>query len=218
MEYRVNEIFSSIEGEGKRVGKLVTFIRLHGCNLKCSYCDTRYSCEGTEYEKMNTNEILRRVEQLGNKRITLTGGEPLLAENVEELINCLVSYGCEVNIETNGSIDLTKLNPLKLNKIIYTMDYKCPSSGMEQNMCIDNIRFLQKKDAIKFVVGDREDLERAYDVIRLSDCRATVYLSPVFGKIEPVQIVEFMKEKDWQRASIQLQIHKFIWNPQERGV
>lgn len=218
MEYKVNEIFSSIEGEGKRVGKLVTFIRLHGCNLKCSYCDTRYSCEGADYQKMNIDEIIRKVEQLGNRRITLTGGEPLLAKNAEQLINSLVDCGYEVNIETNGSIDLTKLNRLKTSKVIYTMDYKCPSSLMEPTMCIDNIRFLRGKDVIKFVVGDRKDLERAYDVIRLSDCRAAVYLSPVFGKIEPVEIVEFMKEKNWQQASIQLQIHKFIWDPQERGV
>src|SRR5690554_5299581 len=123
----VNEIFKSIEGEGIRTGYLVTFIRLQGCNLKCSYCDTRYSCEGNEGEVMFINDILDTVLLYNVNNVTLTGGETLIHNHVNELIDELINNNYEVNVETNGSIDI--LSILKKN-IIVTMDYKSISSGM----------------------------------------------------------------------------------------
>lgn len=212
--FRVTEIFSSIEGEGKRTGQLVTFIRLYGCNLNCSYCDSRYSCENGDFKSLTLNDILENVKAIGNTRITLTGGEPLLSEEVEQLLSSLVTRGYEINIETNGSV------PLKIrdDNLFYTMDYKCPSSGQEHKMFIENLKFLKDSDVIKFVVGSQEDLKRAYDVVRLSDVKAKIYLSPVFGKIEPVEIVDFVEEMKWEEANVQIQIHKIIWNPAMRGV
>lgn len=216
---RVNEIFSSIEGEGIRAGELTTFVRFYGCNMKCSYCDSQYACTGNDYKHMYVKEIVENVESFGNKNVTLTGGEPLIQLPIKDLINSLLlnPNNFSINIETNGSINVKEYIE-KFPNVIYTVDYKCPSSDCEHLMNIENLRCLRPTDVLKFVVGSREDLERAYDVCMLSGTKAKVYLSPVFGKIEPVEIVKFMKEKCWQGVRVQLQIHKFIWDPNERGV
>lgn len=214
---KVNEIFSSIEGEGVRAGELTTFIRLHGCNMKCSYCDSQYSCTGNDYTTMYVKDIVKKVETYGNKNVTITGGEPLIQLYIKDLISSLVSNNFNINIETNGSINVREYIE-DYPDVIYTVDYKCPSSDCEHLMNVENLRCLRPTDVLKFVVGSKEDLKRAYDVCMLSGVKAKVYLSPVFGKIEPVEIVKFMKEKCWQGARVQLQIHKFIWDPNERGV
>lgn len=209
--YKVNEIFDSIEGEGKRAGELATFIRLTGCNLRCSYCDTGYAfSEGTQ---MTVPDILGHVHY---SNVTLTGGEPL-CQNVSDLIDRLKSH--VVNIETNGSIPLQAF--ADYSNVFFTIDYKCGSSGMSDKMYLRNFSKLRKRDVLKFVVGSREDLEEAVDIyqkhhVRESGC--LVYVSPVFGQIEPSCIVAFMKEKGLQKWRLQLQLHKFIWNPYERGV
>ena len=210
---KVVEIFKSIDGEGIRVGYPVTFIRLAGCNLRCNYCDTKYSYENEKFTEMTPQEIYNRVYKLGGRRITLTGGEPLIHKDVKVLVDLLIDKGYEVNIETNGSVDIT----LFLDKhTIITMDYKCASSDMEDKMLLDNISKLRKQDVLKFVVSDGNDLDTVQRIYQ--NTKATVYISPVFGRIEPKQIVEYMLEHNMENCRVQVQLHKIIWNPEERGV
>lgn len=217
-EFNVVEIFDSIDGEGKRTGELATFIRLAGCNLRCSYCDTSYGLDFISGTPMKMSEIIDKCKEYSNKNITLTGGEPLARIFVDELIERLALEGFEVNIETNGSISL--YNTPRLKNVFYTMDYKCPSSGVEDKMDLENLKFLDKDDVLKFVVGSEEDLDKTWTILDEYKPKAQVYISPVFGKIEPVEIVNYMKEhkETFKDARIQIQLHKIIWNPDERGV
>lgn len=211
---KVVEIFKSIDGEGIRAGFPVTFIRLEGCNLRCSYCDTHYSYDDAKYTEMTVQEIVDVVEYMGCKRITLTGGEPLIHTDVEKLIYELTNKDFEVNIETNGSVDISDYihNP----KVIITMDYKCPSSGMEDKMLLRNLRYLRPEDVLKFVVGSEEDLNVCKT--RMSVTSAQVFISPVFGNIEPKEIVEYMLKNKLDNCRVQLQMHKIIWDPNQKGV
>lgn len=208
----VNEIFDSIEGEGKRAGSLVTFIRLTGCNLRCSYCDTTYAfAEGVE---MSTKDIMSKVHY---DRVTITGGEPLLQKSIRSLLSHLYQY--EVNIETNGSVNIEPF--FGLPNVFFTVDYKTGSSGMTEKMCANNFMKMRKRDVLKFVVGSIDDLEEAREVFLkyYSNLRnRKIYVSPVFGKIEPSTIVEFLKENNLKTWKIQLQLHKFIWPVDMRGV
>lgn len=212
----VNEIFKSIEGEGIRTGYPVTFIRLYGCNLNCSYCDTRYSCEGKDYIAMRIPEIMQKVEELGVERITLTGGEPLIHPNVQALIDTLLEQGFEVNIETNGSVDIY---PYILKEdVIITMDYKSISSQENSKMNPANFKYLRKQDVLKFVVGSVEDLEDMKDVLESYRPSSNIFVSPIFGKIEMQDIVEFILTNNLTECRIQVQLHKIIWDPSKRGV
>ena len=213
--YKVNEIFKSIDGEGVRTGLPVIFIRLHGCNLRCKYCDTRYACEQEEFTLMTREQIVNRCLELGGSRITLTGGEPLLDPEINELVLALRYREFEINIETNGSVDISSI--CWITDII-TMDYKCSCSGMEHLMKTENIRYLDKGDVLKFVVGSIEDLDRMKEIIRLFRPRCRVYVSPVFGAIEPAQLVEYVLENNLDDVTVQVQLHKIIWNPNMRGV
>ena len=177
---KVVEIFNSIEGEGIRAGFPATFIRLYGCNLRCSYCDTPYGYEGNDYTEMTTEEIVEKVEEFHCSKITLTGGEPLIHPGFSELLFELTNKGYEVNIETNGSVNV---KPYTFSDIIITMDYKCPSSGQEDKMLLDNIDYLRPTDVIKFVVGTKEDLDVCYKLS--TETKAQVFISPVFGKRTP---------------------------------
>lgn len=217
--YKVNEIFVSIDGEGVRTGLPTVFIRLYGCNLKCSYCDTRYSCENSEYTEMSLMDILEQVLSYGVPRVTLTGGEPLIHEGVKDLINSLVVNGIEVNIETNGAVDLSDFWEFRYSsKVIFTMDYKCASSGMEDKMNLWNLKLLQPKDVIKFVVSNYNELEKMEYILEESECKAQPYVSPVFGAIEPKELVEYVLDNKLNNVKVQVQLHKIIWNPNMRGV
>lgn len=211
---RVVEIFKSIDGEGIRAGIPVTFIRLEGCNLRCSYCDTHYSYDNANYTEMTPDEIYDTVYRMGCKRITLTGGEPLIHEDVDKLISLLTKHCFEVNIETNGSVDISPY--LESRRTIITMDYKCPSSGMESSMLVSNLKLLSKNDVLKFVVGDKKDLDVCRHLIKYT--QAKVYISPVFGKITPREIVEYMLEHEMHDCRVQVQLHKIIWDPEQKGV
>lgn len=217
--YKVNEIFLSIDGEGYRTGLPVVFIRLYGCNLNCSYCDTRYSCENQEYKEMSLYDILVEVLNYGVPRVTLTGGEPLIHPGVKDLINSLVANDIEVNIETNGAVDLDEFIEFKYNsKVVFTMDYKCKSSGMEEKMVLSNLEFLQPKDVIKFVVSNYNEMEEMEYILEASKCKAQAYVSPVFGAIEPKELVEYVLENKLNNIKVQVQLHKIIWEPTKRGV
>ena len=218
-KYKVNEIFLSIDGEGYRTGLPVVFIRLYGCNLNCSYCDTRYSCEQQEYKEMSLYDILVEVLSYGVPRVTLTGGEPLIHPGVKDLIKSLVANDIEVNIETNGAVDLDEFIEFKYNsKVVFTMDYKCASSGMEDKMILSNLEFLQPKDVIKFVVSNYNEMAKMEFILESSKCKAQPYVSPVFGAIEPKELVDYVLDNKLNNVKVQVQLHKIIWNPNERGV
>lgn len=218
--FPVVEKFVSINGEGAHAGELAAFIRFRGCNLSCSYCDTRWAnCENAPAENETAEELSAWVAETGVNNVTLTGGEPLLNRDCSELITMLMEQGCRVEIETNGSISLEKL-AASSHRPVFTMDYKLPSSGMEEFMCRENFRLLGCHDTVKFVSGSNKDLEKAAEIINeygLSE-RCHVYISPVFGEIEPSDIVDFMEEHRMNNVRLQLQLHKFIWEPTRRGV
>lgn len=220
-EFKVAEIFTSINGEGTKAGQTAVFVRFTGCNLNCSYCDTKWANEpDAEYTLMTDKEILNRIKETGIKNVTLTGGEPLLRDGIHELLEEIAKDGfLQAEIETNGSIDLRPFCDIE-NRPSFTMDYKLPSSGMEKHMYLENFDLLEKKDTVKFVSGSSKDLKKALEIIRkyyLSK-RCHVYISPVFGSIEPAEIVDFMVENKLNDINLQLQLHKFIWDPNMRGV
>ena len=214
----VVERFASINGEGAHAGELAAFIRFKGCNLCCSYCDTSWANEpDAKASPTSVEELVSWVKAVNVRNVTLTGGEPLLQKDIEPLVAALKDY--RVEIETNGSMPLSRLAEIE-HRPVFTMDYKLPGSGMERYMNTANFALLNSHDSVKFVVGSEEDLNRAAEIIdrfKLID-RCHVYFSPVFGKIEPARIVEFMTERNLNGVRIQLQLHKFIWAPDKRGV
>lgn len=216
----VVEKFVSINGEGPRAGELAAFIRFKGCNLQCSYCDTGWANQSdTLCQGMTADSLCRWALETGIKNVTLTGGEPLLQTELPLLVRQLISNGLRVEIETNGSLPL---HPLITEHVrpVFTMDYKLPDSGEENRMHTDNFMLLQKEDTVKFVAGSSKDLERAAEMIEQYQLctRCHVYLSPVFGRIDPADMVDFMKEHRMNDVRLQLQLHKFIWHPETRGV
>ncbi len=218
--FKIAEKFVSINGEGQRAGELAVFLRFCGCNLNCGYCDTHWAnTSDVKYELASAEEIVAYVKSTGVKNVTLTGGEPLLQANIAYLIGLLGASGAEVEIETNGSVPLKNIVSISPRPAV-TADYKLPSSGMEKYMLTENFSYLTLRDAVKFVVGDNCDLMRAEQIINeygLTD-RCRVYFSPVFGKIKPVEITEFIKERKLNGVRLQLQLHKIIWEPDMRGV
>lgn len=220
-QYKVVEIFTSINGEGRLAGQLAVFVRFAGCNLRCSFCDTMWANEPDVQGRWMTEEdIAQEVTRTGVRNVTLTGGEPLLQKDIGILLERLAEgTSLSVEIETNGSMPLAPYQNMK-HAPSMTMDYKLPFSGMEDKMYLDNLKELLPKDTVKFVCGSFEDMKRAEAVINdyhLTE-RCAVYLSPVFGAIEPSDMVEYMKEHHMNGVNLQLQLHKFIWDPQERGV
>lgn len=218
--FKVAEKFTSINGEGRKAGQPAVFIRLAGCNLRCSYCDTMWA-NGSDapHTLMTEDEIAEYILETGIKNVTLTGGEPLAADNVWVLLERLSREDISVEIETNGSIDIGVCSGISPRPSV-TLDYKLPHSGMEQHMCMANYDKLTDKDTVKFVSGSRDDLERALEIInkyRLTE-KCAVYISPVFGQIEPSEIVDFMLRHKLNGVNMQLQLHKFIWSPDKRGV
>jgi len=224
-KYNIIEIFDSIEGEGKRAGAPATFIRLAGCNLRCAYCDTTYAMEGN-YQTRDIDDILLQVKKGGFSRVTLTGGEPLTAPSVEVLIHQLLTCGNEVNIETNGSIDVKYVleyleskvhDPAR--KLFFTMDYKLPSSGVTGNMLLSNFSVLRPWDVLKFVVGSQSDIEHMVDFLHSLTSQPQIYIGAVYEKYDYKKLVSaILKTPELKDAKLQLQLHKIIWDPNERGV
>lgn len=212
-------MFYSIDGEGKRAGELTMFVRFAGCNLQCVWCDTAYSQDKEAGLEMSIDEIMRLIQTDDCKNVTLTGGEPLIQPDIDLLLEELSKNGYDVNIETNGSANIEAYK--EIPNVWFTMDYKTQSSGMNKAMRGKFYLQLREQDVLKIVVGSMEDLEQAKEVI--TECKANqvkckMYLSPVFGMIEPKTIVEYMKENNLQGVRIQLQLHKFIWDKNERCV
>ena len=220
MSFKVVEIFESINGEGMRAGELAVFVRMKGCNLSCNYCDTMWANEADcEFEEMTADRIVERVKKSGIKNVTLTGGEPLLQKDADKLLKLFSDEkDIRVEIETNGSVNLSPF--LKYENTSFTMDYKLPESDMEKYMDLENFKILRKKDTLKFVASSVNDLKKAKDIIEKNDLidRENIIFSPVFGKIELTDIVDFLKDNKLNDVRMQLQMHKFIWAPDERGV
>ena len=218
---RVAEKFISINGEGTRAGALAVFIRFQGCNLRCSYCDTKWAyAPDCPVEELTAQEITDYVLSTGIHNVPLTGGEPLLQEDMSELLRLLLGYArLRVEIETNGAVGLAPFC-LKPRRPVFTMDYKLPTSGSEEAMLLDNFDYLTADDTVKFVIGSFLDMERARDIIESFELtrRCHVYLSPVFGSIEPADMVSYMKQHNMNDVRLQIQIHKVIWDPAKRGV
>jgi 7-carboxy-7-deazaguanine synthase len=213
---RISEMFLSIQGESTAAGMPCTFIRLQGCGLRCSWCDTAYALEMAEPSRHITfDEIIASVESFGCNLVEITGGEPLEQEQVHGLMSMLCDKGYRVMIETGGYLDVKNIDR-RVKKIL---DLKCPSSGMVKKNLMTNIEFLTSDDEVKFVIGTEEDYEWTKGVVndhRLSE-KCAVLLSPVFGVMHPAELSHWLL-RDRLDARLQLQIHKFIWPPEQRGV
>jgi 7-carboxy-7-deazaguanine synthase len=209
----VNEIFHSIQGESRHAGRPCTFVRLAYCNLRCVWCDTAYAFE--EGRAATVGEILDRVAAFGARYVLVTGGEPLGQAGVHDLVGELLDTGHEVAIETGGSLDIATVDP----RAMIVLDLKCPGSGMEERNRWANLDHLKPGDEVKFVVGDRADYEWAREVIRSRDlaARCGVLLSPVHGTLHPRALAEWILE-DHLPARLQVQLHKYIWPAEMRGV
>lgn len=220
-KFNIAEKFVSINGEGTKAGQTAVFIRFKGCNLCCKYCDTKWANEkNAPCKEMTAEEIYSYIKSTGIKNVTLTGGEPLIQKNIKSLLEIIAqdkALCCE--IETNGSVDLKPFCYIQ-NRPSFTMDYKLSCSNMEEFMNCGNFEILDKKDTVKFVSGSIEDIEKAKEIIdKYKLCEKTnIYISPVFGSIEPSEIVEFMVENKMNNVNLQLQLHKIIWDPDKRGV
>ena len=210
----VNEIYQSVQGESTWAGLPCVFVRLTFCDLRCTYCDTEYAFY--EGKKRLVEEVLAETLVIDCPLVEIPGGEPLLQKNVLPLMAALCDAGRTVLIETSGAHDISKIDP-RVHRI---MDMKTPSSGECARNLAANITHLAERDEVKFVLGSREDYEWAREQIithRLHERVRAVLLSPVFGKIDPKDIVDWMLA-DKLPARFQLQMHKFIWEPRARGV
>jgi len=209
----VNEIFYSIQGESSFTGMPCVFVRLTYCNLRCSYCDTEYAFyEGSQ---MSIQEVIDEVKKFSCNLVEITGGEPLMQSESLKLMKQLNEEGYCVLLETGGSLPIEDVDPGV--KII--MDLKCPSSGMMGKNRLENLRFIKSGDEVKFVIGNSEDYLWAKDIIRKYDLtgKAAVLFSPVFGVLNPDILAKWILG-DKLNVRLQLQIHKYIWNPEMRGV
>ncbi len=208
------EIFYSIQGESTYSGLPCIFIRTAGCNLRCSYCDTRYAYDGGV--DMAVDEILAQVLSYGCRLIEITGGEPLIQrEELNPLINSLLEAGHMVLLETNGSLSVANID----HRVVKIMDLKCPDSGMSEYVRWENLQHLGEHDQVKFVLSSRRDYEWAREVIAKHPLlnKIEVLLSTAFDTLELKDVVRWMLD-DRLNARFQLQMHKYIWHPEARGV
>ena len=213
MPLKINEIYYSVQGESTHAGRSCIFIRLTYCNLRCTYCDTEYAFY--EGKDMEISEIMHEIQQWDCNLVEVTGGEPLFQEECIDLLNDLVNSSYEIMLETGGSLSISDV-PKNVIKIV---DFKCPSSGMEKKNLWSIVDDLQPDDEVKFVIGNREDFDWAKNRIEeySLDKICTLLFSPTFGEIDPQQIVEWILTENLP-VRIQMQMHKMIWSPEEKGV
>jgi 7-carboxy-7-deazaguanine synthase len=209
----INEIFFSIQGEGDRVGWPCIFIRLAFCNLRCSWCDSEYTFY--ESRQMTLDQVMDAISGYPCKRVEVTGGEPLMQEAAFPLMTRLCDAGYEVMVETSGSLDISKVDP----RVRRIMDLKCPGSGMVARNRMENLQELKETDELKFVIKDRLDYEWAKEWVLRESLHETcpVLFSPVWDAVPFADLAEWILD-DGLPVRLQLQIHKFIWDPKARGV
>lgn len=231
--FPVLEIFSSISGEAQHAGELTTFVRLAGCNLHCAYCDTWKMLEANNFKVMSISDIVEECHKNGHKHVILTGGEPLIKKDVSKLMAELMLESFEVEVETNGSVDIHKiveeLDALELpydlgNNYMFTVDWKTGASGMTDKMnkdMFDHLDDLSSQDTVKFVIAEN-DIEPTMELIKRFQEQGTLckfFISPVFGQVEMSHIIEAMKAHHMNEdVRFQLQIHKYVWDPDKTGV
>jgi 7-carboxy-7-deazaguanine synthase len=209
----ISEIFYSIQGESTHSGRPCAFVRLCGCNLRCTYCDTRYAYEGGK--EMTLEEIIEKVESYRCSLVEITGGEPLLQEQTPHLIKRLLEKDMEVLMETNGSMDIDRVD----ERCTRIMDIKCPSSGESGKNDFGNLMRLTPIDQVKFVIGNRNDYGYAKNIMRLIPPwvrGSNVLLSCVFGKLDVATLARWILD-DRLPARLQIQLHKVLWPEAERG-
>ena len=210
----ITEIFKSIQGESTWAGMPCTFVRLTGCNLACAYCDTAYARDGGT--ALTVREIIERCAALKCDLVEITGGEPLCQAECATLVTCLIERGYTVLVETNGSLSISVLPAAAVT----IMDIKCPGSGMHDRTDWSNVEAIEPKDEIKFVIANRADYEWARDVsgkyALAARCKAVLF-APVFGALEPRALASWIAE-DGLNVRLQVQLQKYIWRPDERGV
>jgi 7-carboxy-7-deazaguanine synthase len=210
---QITEIFHSIQGESSRVGQPCVFVRLTGCPLRCTWCDTEYAFHGGETMSLET--ILERVQSYECSLVEVTGGEPLHQPGALVLLQKLCDAGYQVMIETSGTFDISAID----SRVSIIMDVKCPGSGMTDRMRWANMEHLSHKDEVKFVLKDQADYEWAKDIIKRYSLgeRCAVLFSPVFGSLDLQPLAEWILS-DRLPVRFQLQLHKLIWDPETRGV
>jgi len=210
----INEIFHSIQGESTFAGQPCVFVRLTACDLRCNWCDTPYAFH--EGRKMSVDEVVADVEARGCPVVEVTGGEPLLQPDVYPLMQRLVDAGKTVLIETGGHRSIAAVPP----QVIRIMDVKCPASGESARNDWSNLALLTERDEVKFVIADRVDYEFAREVVareHLADRCGAVLFSPVHGVLDPKSLADWVLA-DRLRVRLQLQVHKYIWGADTRGV
>ena len=210
----INEIFHSIQGESTHSGRPCVFVRLTACNLRCSWCDTPYAF--TEGRKMSLDDVMQQIDAYDCKLVEITGGEPLLQDEVYPLMDRLLAAGRTVMVETGGHLSIGNV-PVPVIKIV---DVKCPGSSESHRNDWDNLERLAAHDEVKFVIKDRADYEFARDVVRryrLIGRIAAVLFSPVHAVLEPRTLAEWILA-DGLEVRLQLQTHKYIWGADVRGV
>lgn len=212
-QFVVHEIYASLQGEGTRAGLACTFLRLTACNLRCTYCDTPHAFG--QGRRQSQAQVLTAIEALSPKMVLVTGGEPLLHTETPALMTTLCDRGYEVLLETSGSLSTEAIDP----RIIVILDVKLPSSGEVQANRWDNMARLRPHDEVKFVIGDAQDFDYAKNVIAqyALHTRCHVLFGCVYDALAPATLAEWIL-RDQVPARLQLQMHKYIWNPSQRGV
>ena len=213
IELVVNEIFHSIQGESRYTGRPCVFVRLSACNLRCIWCDTAYAFTGGD--TMSIDGILAAVAAFRCGLVEVTGGEPLLQAGCHDLLAALCDAGYEVLLETGGSLPVTDIDE-RVHRIV---DVKCPGSGMSEKNLWSNLDLLTDRDEVKFVLADRKDFDWAMDIAARYQlpARTHVLYAPVFGMLSPTELAAWMLEAGVE-GRLQIQLHKYLWDPQRRGV
>ncbi len=214
MTLNLTEIFTSVQGESTFAGLPTVFVRLAACNLRCVWCDTPYSFGRGDPKPLA--EIIQHIENQGVGHVCITGGEPLLQENVHHLMTALCDKNLAVSLETGGSLAINDVDP----RVSIILDIKCPGSGMSSKNDWANMNRIKKNDEVKFVIADENDYLYAKDIVRkynlLSKCRAVLF-SPVFNEMDAKKLTEWIL-RDKLGVRLNLQLHKFIWDPATKGV
>jgi len=207
-ELNINEIFYSLQGEAREVGLPTVFVRLTGCPLRCTYCDTEYAFKGNNL--LRIDDIIAKIKSYQTKLVCVTGGEPLAQINCHILLDRLVKENYQISLETGGSIDITEVNP----RVSIVMDVKTPDSGEVDKNRYKNIEKLQAKDQLKFVIGSKSDFDWSVNILNKYPTPAGVLFSPTFGIVAPTQLADWILERQLN-VRLQLQLHKILWGDQQ---
>lgn len=216
-KFKLSEIFYSIQGEGNRAGLPCVFVRFQGCRLRCNWCDTPYALQFNEGEfQMNSKEIINEIEKYNCNFVEFTGGEPLEQVGIIELMKELCDSNYIVAIETSGYLKVNDIDP----RVIKILDIKCPDSKMHKKNDFANLNYITQNDEIKFVIASKKDFDWAVSFVkenRLLEKAAAILFSPAHKLIENIELAEWILAESLP-IKMQLQMHKYIWHPNKRGV